>query len=265
MTARLLACLLVASSLSGCLLLEDKTIGESFDDTTTSTEVKTRLFGAGGFNHFGEVDVQVVDRFVLLSGRVPSEPDKVEAERIAWSVKSVDEVANELVITNGDFGRGVNDSWIVGQIKTRLIANSNVAGVNYIVRVFDGVVYLLGIAKSEDELREAAESAARVKGVKKVVSYVKMRERGQPSADLQQASSQQSAPLVQAPVPVANNVPPDTTQGAIQLAPIVAPEKAPTTRAQYTDPYAPGAKPPPGARDNGLGLQSAPLAPAKPQ
>src|SRR5215475_9706489 len=117
MIARVLAIVLAASSLSGCLILEDKTLGESFDDTTTSTEIKTRLFGAGGFSHYGEVDVQVVDRFVLLSGRVPSEADKVEAERITWGVKSVDEVANELVITSGDFGRGVSDNWIVTQIK----------------------------------------------------------------------------------------------------------------------------------------------------
>ena len=34
------------------------------------------------------------------------------------------------------------------------------------------------------------------------------------------------------------------------------------TRSQYADPYAPGAKPPPGARDNNINLQSAPLPPA---
>ena len=37
-----------------------------------------------------QVDVAVVDRFVLLSGRVPSEADRKEAERIAWQVGSVD-------------------------------------------------------------------------------------------------------------------------------------------------------------------------------
>ncbi|HVY87630.1 MAG TPA: BON domain-containing protein [Hyphomonadaceae bacterium] len=259
MIARVLAVLLAASSLSGCLILEDKTLGESFDDTTTSTEIKTRLFGAGGFSHFGEVDVQVVDRFVLLSGRVPSEADKVEAERITWGVKSVDEVANELVITSGDFGRGVNDNWIIGQIKTGLIANSKVTGVNYIVRAFDGVVYLLGVARSEDELRDAAETAAKVKGVKKVVSYVKIRQKGQPSADLQAADASQpaaAAPASSAPINIAPSA---------DAAPIVPPDKPPTTRAQYGDPYAPGAAPPPGAKNNSGGLQSAPLPPARSQ
>jgi osmotically-inducible protein OsmY len=87
MTVRLIACLLLAAPLlGGCL--SDRTFGESLDDSSAATEIKTRLFGAGGFGRFGEVDVAVVDKFVLLSGRVPTDADRKDAERIAWQVAS---------------------------------------------------------------------------------------------------------------------------------------------------------------------------------
>ena len=61
----------------------------------------------------------------------------------------------------------------------------------------------------------------------------------------------------------------DASPGAIRLAPasgdpapIVQPQTAPTTRAQYTDPYAPGAPPPPASNNSG-GLQSSPLPPPR--
>jgi osmotically-inducible protein OsmY len=260
MSARLIACLLLAAPLlGGCL--SDRTFGESLDDTSAATEIKTRLFGAGGFGKFGEVDVAVVDRFVLLSGRVPSEADRKEAEHIAWQIASVDEVANELQIENWDLGRDMNDAWITEQVRMRLIADNDIKGTNFNIQVHNGVVFLLGLARTEDELRRAAEHASVVGGVSKVVSYVKMRERGSPPPDISVAAAPPSTAQGQP-------VPPDTTQGAIRLAPaapdaapIVGPDRTPTTRQQYGDPYAPGAAPPPGA-NNSLGLQSTPLPPA---
>src|SRR6185436_10503772 len=118
--------------------------------------------------------------------------------------------------------RDLNDFGITQQVRSRLLADEKIKGVNYNVQVNSGVVYLLGVAQSEDELRRAAEQASVVKGVAKVVSYVKMRERGAP---IEQAQGEQRP--AEAPVAIA---PP-----ADQAAPIVPPERPPTTRGQYTD------------------------------
>jgi osmotically-inducible protein OsmY len=256
MRSRLIACVFSAAaalSLGGCFAIQEKTFGESLDEAASGTEIKTKLLTGGGPSRFGEVDVEVADRFVLLSGRVPSLADKAEAERLAWSVSSVDEVANELVVDKFDLGRDINDRWITEQVRARIIADSDIKGVNYNIQVFNGVVYLMGFARSEDELRQAAEHASRVKGVQKVDSYEKMRERGTPPP----------------PAPVQYAEPQARDEGPIQIAPaaadpapIVPPEKPPTTRGQYSDPYAKGATPPPGASSNSLGLQTAPLPPA---
>ena len=198
---------------AGCSLVQEKTFGESIDEASTGTQIKAKLFSVGGVSRFGEVDVEVSDRLVLLSGRVPSETDRVEAERIAWSLSAVDEVANEIVITKLDIARDFNDRWITEQIRARIIGDKDVKGVNYNIQVFEGIVYLLGFAQDEDELRRAAEHAASVKGVLKVVSYVKVRGR-----------------KAQTPSSGASSI------GA--LAPITAPDRQPARREGYSDPYA---------------------------
>jgi len=252
MTARVLACLLMAAPLlGGCL--SDRTLFQSLDDTSAATEVKTRLLGAGMDGRFMEVDVAVVDRFVLLSGRVATEEHRRMAERLAWDVGSVDEVANEIVIDYWDMGRDLNDAWITEQIRLRLIGDDEIKGTNYNIQVHGGRVFLLGVARSDDELRRAAEHASLVGGVQKVVSYVKVRERGAPPPDISVAESPQpqdtqNAPIRLAPAPTAP-------------APIVPPDNSPTTRQNYSDPYAPDAAPPPGAGNNSLGLESRPLPP----
>lgn len=251
MPSRLIASVvlsLAALSLGGCFVVQEKTFGESLDETTAGSTIKTKLLASGGPSRFGEVDVQVVDRFVLLTGRVPSEADKAEAERIAWTITTIDEVANELVIRGFSLGQTVNDQWINSQIRARVVADREIKGVNYNIEVYDGVAYLLGYANSEDELRRAADHASRVKGVKRVVSYVKMRDRASP----QYAEPQQTD---EAPIQIA---PPSD-----EPAPIVPPSRPPVTRGEYKDPYASGSSPPPGASSNSLGLQSSPLPPAK--
>jgi osmotically-inducible protein OsmY len=248
LTVRGVILALAAASLGACAVVQEKTVGESFDEASAGTEIKTRLFANGGFSRFGEVDVEVADRLVLLSGRVPSEADRMEAERIAWTVASIDEVANELVVDARSLGRDVNDRWITEQVRARLIANSDVKGLNYNIQVYDGSVFLLGLAQTEDELRTAAEAASRVKGVKRVVSYVKMRERAVP-------------PALQAGIPASR------PQEAVEIAPDaeapapIVPERQPTQRGGYSDPYAPGSLLPPGAGSNSSGLQSSPLTP----
>jgi osmotically-inducible protein OsmY len=224
--------LLAISALGACALMQEKTLGESLDETSAGTQIKTRLLAAGGVTNYGAADVVVADRLALLVGRVPSEESRVDAERIAWTVSTVDEVANELVVGGRDLLRDINDPWIASRIRARLVADSAITGVNYNIHVFDGVVYLLGFARNPDELAAAADHASRVRGVQKVISYVKMREKGVIPSATAGEPAEPSAP------------PAEETQ---EPAPIVAPDRPATQRGAYQDPYAAGATPPPGA------------------
>ena len=184
------ACLLAVLSLSGCAAavlgtagavgltsVQEKTMGEAIDDATTSNEIKAKLLNHGA--RFTEVDVEVANGLVLLSGRVNEAADRTYAEGIAWSSSRTMDVANEIRIEPpGGFMSNVSDEIITGRVRARLIGSSSVRSVNINIETYGGVVYLMGFARDPDEVRAAAEEASVVGGVKQVVSYVRVRNTG---------------------------------------------------------------------------------------
>ncbi len=183
------ACLLAALSLSGCAAavlgtagavgltsVQEKTMGEAVDDATASNEIKAKLLNESGAK-FAEVDVEVANGLVLLSGRVNEPADRTYAEGIAWSSSRTMDVANEIRIEPpGGFMSNVSDEIITGRVRARLIGSSTVRSVNINVETYGGVVYLMGFARDANEVRAAAEEASVVGGVKQVVSYVRIRD-----------------------------------------------------------------------------------------
>lgn len=188
-TVFLLPCLLATFSVSGCAAaivgtagaaaltsVQDKTLGEAVDDATTSNEIKAKLLNESGAK-FAEVDVEVSNGLVLLSGRVNAAEDRTFAEGVAWSSSRTVDVANEIRIeAPGGFMANVSDEIITARVRSRLIGSSSVKSVNFNIETYGGVVYLMGIARDTEELRKAAEEASVVGGVKQVVSYVRVRE-----------------------------------------------------------------------------------------
>ncbi|MEL8054970.1 MAG: BON domain-containing protein [Pseudomonadota bacterium] len=163
----------------GVSAAQERTTGEAIDDATVSNEVKGRLLAAQ--KGFGEVDVEVAGGLVLLSGRVMTPEQKVEAESIAWQSPRVREVANEIRIEPpGGFIANASDEVISTRVRSRLFGSSSVKARNFNVETYGGVVYLMGIASSADELEAAAREASLAGGVRQVVSYVRLRDaRGQ--------------------------------------------------------------------------------------
>ncbi|MDF1679815.1 BON domain-containing protein [Ponticaulis sp.] len=194
----LVACIL---PLSGCVAgvvgaagavsvaaVQDRTLGQSLDDANASNELKARLLAAGP-RRYNEVDVEVAGRVALLTGRVETIEDRMEVERIAWTVGLIEDVANEIQVREaGGVRQNLNDEWITARVRTRLFTDQEVKSVNINIETYDGVVYLMGIARSSDELRQIAEHASVVNGVREVVSYIQIREPNSASPDREQNS-----------------------------------------------------------------------------
>lgn len=174
-------------ALAGCAVVQEKTFGESLDEASASSQIKSQLL-ARSAGRFRQVDVEVTSRLVLLTGRVETEEDKVEADQIAWSIRTIDEVANEIeVIPKTKILTNLNDEWITAKVRSRLVGDGQIKSVNYNIETFNGVVYLLGFAQDQTELKRAAEHASVIKGVERVVSYVKMRDRSTPPGYAEQS------------------------------------------------------------------------------
>ena len=202
---KLTTTLILASSLTGCALAtagikkgDERSFTGSLRDINAGRAIEARMKRAHDFKLSG-IDVEVAEKVVLLSGNVPTQQDKIEATRIAWSAPGIEQVGNEILIKGKQsFLRNTKDGVLEKSVRTRLTVDKYVKARNFNVETHDGIVYLLGVARTEDELKRAAEIAATTKGAREVISYVKLADL--PDQTQQFASVPQSAaPQLAAP------------------------------------------------------------------
>jgi osmotically-inducible protein OsmY len=89
----LLATIVAAPLVTGC----GKTIGETIDDTTITTRVKTAMLNDPGVGGLG-IDVDTYKGVVTLSGRVKSQPEHDQALALARRVDGVTQVKDALQV-----------------------------------------------------------------------------------------------------------------------------------------------------------------------
>ena len=92
-TAVLLALVLAVPLLAGC----GKTVGETIDDATITTRVKTSFINDPVVGAL-RIDVDTFKGVVTLSGRVKSKDEETKAIALARSIKGVTEVKSTLTI-----------------------------------------------------------------------------------------------------------------------------------------------------------------------
>jgi osmotically-inducible protein OsmY len=78
---------------------QDRTVKERVDDAAITTAVKTKLV-ADRVKNLVAVNVDTQQGVVHLQGTVPTEQDRMEAERLARSTKGVMEVRNDLKVSS---------------------------------------------------------------------------------------------------------------------------------------------------------------------
>lgn len=154
---------------------EDRTIGEFVDDALIKTVIKNTYFDQSG-NLFFNVDVEVSQGRVLLTGTVENMDLKIEATRIAWGVEDVKTVINELQISNSDNIFNFADDLVIStKVSGRLILEEEVNSLNYNIETVNKVVYIIGIANSDDEQKKVIDIASDVYGVEGVIDYITLK------------------------------------------------------------------------------------------
>ena len=116
-----------AAGAVGVSAAQDRSMGQALDDSTLSNDIKTRLLSEEGF---GEVDVEVAQGLVLLSGRVNTPEQRVRAEDIAWSAPRTQDVANEINIEPaGGFLANAADELVTARVRASLMASKTVKSI----------------------------------------------------------------------------------------------------------------------------------------
>lgn len=124
---------------------------------------------------FRKLESTVDQGRVLLIGVVQDPNHRVEAVRLAWQVRGVKQVINEIRVEKSEGFKGyVRDTWITSKLRTGFTIDRDVQSINYSIDTVQGIVYLMGVAQNQKELNHVIEKVRTTSGVKKVVSYVKL-------------------------------------------------------------------------------------------
>ncbi len=162
----------------GYTAAEERSVGTAIDDAAIETQINAKFVAQSNRNSFARITTDSNEGRVLLTGSVPDQATKINAYNLTWQVAGVAQVLNELKVdSNAKFSarQYASDVWISTQIESRLLFAEGVKSINYSIETIEGVVYLMGIAQSRQELNAATQVASEVPGVQKVVSYVRIK------------------------------------------------------------------------------------------
>jgi osmotically-inducible protein OsmY len=149
-------------------------IGGAVTDASIKGQINESWFQYN-IDTFSKLSTTVNQGRVLLTGVVQNPADRVEAVRLVWQVKGVKQVINEIRVADSEGLPGfVRDNWITTRLRTAMTFEKDVQSLNYSIDTVQGVVYLMGVAMSQQELNTVMDLARTIPNVKQVVSYVKM-------------------------------------------------------------------------------------------
>ena len=161
---------------------------------------------------------------VLITGRVANEQIHQEAVQRAWKVDGVKNVYDQIEVgPDTHFSDEARDGVISTRLKNDLVWDSQVKSINYTIKTENGVVYIMGLARSKDELDRVTGYARNIPNVRRVMSYAHVRE-GEPAKAATGPAVQATspAPVEMRATPAAANAAPTT---------LTAPPEAPAQRS----------------------------------
>lgn len=183
-------CIATLSCLPGCVPLffgaatttttaagEERGLGGALSDTSIRARINMKWAGKKP-DLLPLVEITVREGRVLLSGTVDKPEQQIEAIRLCWEVNGVKEVIDKMEVGEGTgvFGY-LGDSWLTTKMRTAMLADRDIHSTNYTIKTVRGVMYVMGIALSTQELEKVLTRARELAGVEKVISYVRIKEK----------------------------------------------------------------------------------------
>ncbi len=154
------------------ITFDPRTIGMQIDDTIMQKNLVARL-SLSEKKYFLNIQVEVLDGRIFLSGKVNEPEEKIKITKLAWETKGVREVKNAITIKgNSNFKQTAKDILITSQLRTALIFNKKTKARNYTLETINRNIYIFGIAMDDEEKREVLSEAEKIYDVEKVIPSI---------------------------------------------------------------------------------------------
>lgn len=150
----------------------EKGFSTSVSDGVIFAKLKDRFIQVNA-SLLTSADVTVNDGAVLFTGKVKTPEDKIEATKLAWEIKGVREVVNELQVTDTSNIKDIaKDLAASATLRGKMIADKDISSLNFSIDVVNGIVYLSGVASTPEEMNKVVSHAENLRFSQEVVNYI---------------------------------------------------------------------------------------------
>ncbi len=191
--------LATAIGAAGCVTVVTEAAKKTMEDRVTDDQVTDTKIGTGLLSSLADkdknllldVNVDVWEQRAMLTGTVSDAKIRQDVVRLAQADERIRRIYDEIQIVSKEeqarrreaaktkdepkkegVGQAVNDFWIETKISAKLIAARGVTSVNYRWRSVRNVIYLIGRARSDEELKTVLDIIRKTEGVTQVKYFV---------------------------------------------------------------------------------------------
>ena len=151
---------------------KEKGIGTTINDNIIKTKISNLIFKLDE-SLISNTNIFVNNGSVLFTGKVKDPQNKIEFTKLAWSIKGVKQVSNELQIVDKSSLKNIaRDIASLGEIRARIISDKAINSLNFSIDVVNDKAYLIGVAKDKAEMMRVKEHASSARFIKEVYNYI---------------------------------------------------------------------------------------------
>ncbi len=147
----------------------NRTLGNIIEDEAIELKVMVNLSKGSAPLAQSHINVKSFNGQVLLTGQVPNEGVRQEAEQIVGQTREVKRIHNELEIAgpSSTIVRS-NDIYLTSRVKLKLLSDKSIEGLRVKVVTENGIVYMMGVV-TQREADQAVAIVREVPGVQRIV------------------------------------------------------------------------------------------------
>ena len=186
MKFKLVLIILLGVILSGCVgvaskgifgtgvsvAFDPRTVGTQIDDSIMQKNLAAKIL-VKDKKYILSVKSKVLDGRIFLTGKVDRPEEKLLLTKLAWEIKGVRSVRNDIKIKEEfNFSRSAKDILITSQLRTALILNKNIKATNYQIDTYKKKIYVYGIALTSEEKDLVISEAKEILDVEDVIASI---------------------------------------------------------------------------------------------
>ena len=151
---------------------KEKGLGTSINDNIIGTKISNLIYKYNK-DLIADTKVFVNNGSVLFTGKLENPKDKIEFTKLAWNIRGVKEVNNEIQVTDKSSIKNIaRDIASLGEIRARIMSDKSINSINFSIDVVNDKAYISGVATNELEMNLVKNHASSARFVKEVYSYI---------------------------------------------------------------------------------------------